>query len=75
MTHATRRWSYSTGERGRNRVRVFEHHGTGTIFLELREAGRRKRIALPTLDEVLEAIPKGIGVNVEIKDPRAARAR
>ena len=37
-------------------------------------ARRRKRIALPTLDEVLEAIPKGIGVNVEIKDPRAARA-
>ena len=37
-------------------------------------ARRRKRIALPTLDEVLEAIPKTIGVNVEIKDSRAARA-
>jgi glycerophosphoryl diester phosphodiesterase len=38
------------------------------------EARKRKRIALPTLDEVLEAIPGNIGVNVEIKDPRAARA-
>jgi len=37
-------------------------------------ARRRKRIALPTLDDVLEAIPKNIGVNVEIKDPRAAGA-
>ncbi len=37
-------------------------------------ARRRKHIALPTLDEVLEAIPKSIGVNVEIKDRRAARA-
>ncbi len=37
-------------------------------------ARRRKRIELPTLDEVFEAIPKRIGVNVEIKDPRAGRA-
>lgn len=37
-------------------------------------ARRRKRIALPTLDDVLEAIPKNVGVNVEIKDPRAGRA-
>ena len=37
-------------------------------------ARRRKRIALPTLEGVLEAIPKNISVNVEIKDPRAARA-
>lgn len=36
-------------------------------------ARKRKRIELPTLDEVFEAIPKRIGVDVEIKDPRAGR--
>jgi glycerophosphoryl diester phosphodiesterase len=42
---------------------------------EARElARRRQRITLPTLDEVLEAIPTRIGVNVEMKDPRTARA-
>jgi glycerophosphoryl diester phosphodiesterase len=42
---------------------------------EARQLARRhKRIALPTLDEVLEAIPPHVGVNVEMKDPRAARA-
>ncbi len=39
-----------------------------------RLAQRRKHIELPTLDEVFEAIPKRIGVNVEIKDPQAGRA-
>jgi integrase len=46
MTHATKRWSFSTGERGRNRVRAFEHAKTGTMFVEFAEAGQRKRIAL-----------------------------
>lgn len=39
-------WSYSTGERGRSRCRVFEHERTGTLYLEVREQGRRVRIAL-----------------------------
>lgn len=39
MTHTTKRWSYSTGERGRNRVRAFEHPKTGTLFLEFAEGG------------------------------------
>src|SRR4051812_14749419 len=39
-------WSYLTGERGRNRVRAFEHPTTGLIFLEVREDGSRRRIAL-----------------------------
>jgi len=38
-------WSYSTGERGRNRVRVFEHD-SGTLMLEFRDEGRRTRISL-----------------------------
>lgn len=46
MTHATKRWSFSTGERGRNRVRAFEHPKTGTMFVEFAEAGQRKRLAL-----------------------------
>ncbi len=46
MNPATKRWSYSTGERGRNRVRVFEHPETGLLFLEHYVDGRRQRIAL-----------------------------
>ncbi len=38
-----------------------------------RLAQRRKHIALPTLGEVFDALPKGIGVNVEIKDRHAGR--
>ncbi len=40
------RWSYSAGERGVSRCRVFEHHRTGLLSLEVREQGRRVRIAL-----------------------------
>jgi integrase len=47
MTHAERHgWSFITGERGRNRVRAYEHPQTGRIFLELYDGGRRKRLAL-----------------------------
>ena len=42
----TTRWSFSTGERGQNRVRVFAHPNTGCLFLELYEGPKRKRIAL-----------------------------
>ncbi|HEX6814199.1 MAG TPA: tyrosine-type recombinase/integrase [Gemmatimonadaceae bacterium] len=39
MTDAKRQkaWSYSTGERGKNRVRAFAHAATGRIFLEYYE--------------------------------------
>lgn len=47
MTHARHhRWSYSTGERGRNRVRAYEHPDTGLIYLEFSDSGRRRRVAL-----------------------------
>ena len=47
MTDAKhKRWSFSTGERGRNRVRAFMHPVTGRIFLEFTDNGRRTRIAL-----------------------------
>jgi integrase len=45
-------WSYSTGERGRNRVRAYEDAKTGSLLLEFyeRDLGeqepRRKRVAL-----------------------------
>ena len=49
---SAKRWSYSTGERGRNRVRAYEDSKGGTILLEYyaQEPGaakpRRKRAAL-----------------------------
>lgn len=46
MTHTKKRWSYSAGERGRNRVRAFEHPDTGGMFLEFTEGGKRRRVAL-----------------------------
>lgn len=50
MTHTigkqSPRWSYVAGEKGRNRARVFEHHDTGGLFLEVREDGKKKRLAL-----------------------------
>jgi integrase len=46
MTQAKKRWSYCTGERGRNRVRAFEHTETGRLFLEFADRGRRSRVAL-----------------------------
>jgi integrase len=47
MARATSRkqWSYSTGERGRNRVRAFEH-AKGVLMIEYAERGRRTRISL-----------------------------
>jgi integrase len=42
----TRRWSYSAGERGRNRVRAFEHPATGLIYLEFSDRTTRRRVAL-----------------------------
>lgn len=50
MTDA-KRWSYSAGEWGRNRVCAFEHPETGMIFLEFRERGAKKRIALGHRDQ------------------------
>ena len=46
MTSAKKRWSYSAGERGRNRVRAYEDHKTGIILAEFYEGGNRKRISL-----------------------------
>ena len=46
MPQAKKRWSYCTGERGRNRVRTFEHPETGRLFLEFVDNGRRSRVAL-----------------------------
>jgi integrase len=68
MTHAKKRWSYSTGERGRNRVRAFVHPKTGGLFLEFTDGGTRKRIALghrdrgaakATAEELAAALRRG----------------
>ena len=44
-TTKRKRWSYSTGERGRNRVRAFEH-ASGVLMLEFYDGGRRTRLSL-----------------------------
>ncbi len=46
MTSAKKHWSYSTGERGRNRVRAYEDHKTGIFLAEFYEGGKRKRVSL-----------------------------
>jgi len=52
MTSAKKGWSYCSGERGRNRVRVYEDNRTGIILAEFYErvAGstksKRKRVSL-----------------------------
>ena len=43
-------WSYIAGEKGRNRVRVFEHPETRKRFLEVRNSGNKRRIALGNTD-------------------------
>ena len=50
MGSARKGWSYSAGERGRNRVRAFEDNKSGMVTLEFYEQGRfglvRKRVSL-----------------------------
>ena len=41
-----KRWSYLAGEKGRNRVRAYEHPYSGLLYLEVREDGRKVRVAL-----------------------------
>lgn len=45
-----KRWSYITGERGRNRVRVFAHSTTGLLYLEYKQDGQKARTALSHRD-------------------------
>ena len=47
-------FSYSTGERGRNRVRAFRHSANRMLYLEFREQGKRHSVRLDT-SEVEEA--------------------
>jgi integrase len=46
-----KRWSFRTGTKGVNRVRVFEHAVTGKLSLEFYENGRRLTQPLLTLDK------------------------
>jgi len=56
----------------------FEIAGRPLTRLTLKQAKelarRTKRIALPTLEEVIEAVPERIGLGVEIKAPGIGRA-
>ena len=66
------RWSYSAGERGRNRVRVFEQTRDGRLFLEWREGGRRESIAFPTKNRA-EAKQKADELAARLSRPDAER--
>lgn len=48
-TRSRRRWSYVAGERGRNRVRVFDRGNRGIYldFFEQSADGRRRRVRMP----------------------------
>jgi integrase len=46
MGSAIEHWSYKAGEKGRNRVRVYEDNKTGIILAEFYEDGKRKRVSL-----------------------------
>jgi integrase len=46
MNRNRRRFSYITGEKGRNRVRAFDDPRSGFLYLEVRSEGSKKRIAL-----------------------------
>lgn len=56
MARATKSWSYSAGERGRNRVRAYEDPSRGSIFFEFYEPVpgtgkvRRARISAGPID-------------------------
>ena len=50
MTSTKSQWSYSAGERGRNKVRAFEH-ASGVLMLEFYEQGKRKRLSLSHRDQ------------------------
>ena len=50
MTGTKSHWSYSAGERGRNKVRAFEH-ASGILMLEFYEQGKRKRLSLGHRDQ------------------------
>ncbi len=46
-----KRFSYSTGERGRNRVRAYRHAANDQLYLEIRDRGKRHSFRLDTFDE------------------------
>ena len=46
MGRTNKGWSYSAGERGRNRVRVYEDARSWSVLMEVYEDGSRIRTAL-----------------------------
>jgi integrase len=73
-----KRWSYSAGERGRNRVRAFEHC-SGVLMLEFSDQGRRKRISLGHRDrnrakEQADLAAAGLGTRETLVPGNAPKA-
>lgn len=67
-----KRWSYITGEKGRNRVRAYEVEG-GRLHLEFMEHGRRRSVALGHADrseakEEADRVAAGLGDALRARD-------
>jgi site-specific recombinase XerD len=60
-------FSWKTGEKGRNRVRVFADSRTGLLYLEVMSAGRKKRIALRHRDrEAAKAAAEEVALRLRV---------
>jgi integrase len=60
-------FSWKTGEKGRNRVRVFADARTGLLYLEVMSAGRKKRIALGHRDrEAAKAAAEEVALKLRV---------
>jgi integrase len=71
MQRKAGRWSFITGEKGRNRVRVFAHPDTGRLFLELRENGAKRDSSLGHRDrEAAKLKAEEIAAALRRPDPR-----
>lgn len=71
MPRRASRWSYRAGEKGRNRVVAFEHR-SGALYLEFRDEGRKRCLALPHRDKA-RAKQDADGMAAEFAKPKQVR--
>lgn len=67
---AKKRWSYTTGEKGVNRVRVFEHAANGSLYVEFYDAGSRRSIPLQHQDRSrAKADAEKVAAGLRVSEP------
>ncbi len=71
MPRRASRWTYHAGEKGRNRVRAFEHR-LGTLHLEYMDQGQRRSQALGHRDRD-RAKQQADGLAAEFANPKRVR--